>query len=278
MDEDMWRHPATQSNLDRVKSFGNWVIPVERGELASGLVGDGRMAEPESILRFLAEHFFFPPDLKGKRALVTAGPTHEPIDPVRFIGNHSSGKMGVAIARELAGRGATVDLVLGPSCLQVDLPGVHVERVESALQMYDACINKFPACDIAVMAAAVADYTPAEVFAEKLKKESASLRLDLVRTKDILQRLGEMKRTEQVVVGFALEKSQEKQYALNKLTSKKADLMVLNSLNDQGAGFGYDSNKVTIFEKNGNQLAYDLKPKQQVAKDIVDRIVNLLYA
>ncbi len=278
MDEDMWHHPSTQANLEKIQSFGNRVIAVEHGELASGLVGDGRMAEPESILDFIGKHFFFQQDLKGKHALVTAGPTHESIDPVRFIGNHSSGKMGVAVAQELAARGATVDLVLGPSSLRVDLRGVQVERVESAQQMYEACIKKFPASDIAVMAAAVADYTPAEVFAEKLKKESTSLTLELVRTKDILHSLGEMKTPKQVLVGFALEKSQEKKYALGKLASKKADLIVLNSLNDQGAGFGFDSNKITIFEKNGNELDYDLKPKQQVAKDIVDRIVNLLYA
>jgi phosphopantothenoylcysteine decarboxylase/phosphopantothenate--cysteine ligase len=277
MDEDMWRHPATQLNLQKLQSFGNLVIPVEKGELASGLYGDGRMAEPDTIMQFLETTFFLKKDLAGKKALVTAGPTHEPIDPVRFIGNHSSGKMGVAIAEELAKRGAEVHLVLGPSSIKSTMPGIYVHKVETAEQMYQTCLKEFPAVDIAVMSAAVADYTPVETASEKIKKTSGTLVIELTKTKDILKTLGEKKRNGQLLAGFALETVNERQYALDKLTSKNADLIVLNSLNDEGAGFGYDTNKITIFEKGGNEITYDRKPKQQVAKDIVDRIVNLLY-
>ncbi|HEY1199695.1 MAG TPA: bifunctional phosphopantothenoylcysteine decarboxylase/phosphopantothenate--cysteine ligase CoaBC, partial [Niastella sp.] len=248
-----------------------------KGELASGLYGDGRMAEPEAIMQYLHDHVFGKKDLAGKKALVTAGPTYEPIDPVRFIGNHSSGKMGVAIAEELANRGAEVHLVLGPSAVKTTMPGIYVHKVQTAGQMYDACLAEFPTTDIAVMSAAVADYTPVETAPEKIKKTSGSLVIELTKTKDILKSLGQVKKNGQLLVGFALETANERQYALDKLASKNADLIVLNSLNDEGAGFGYDTNKVTIFEKGGNEHAYDRKPKQQVAKDIVDRIVNLLY-
>lgn len=301
MDEDMWRHPSTKTNMDRLRAFGNRIIPVEKGELASGLYGDGRMAEPETILSYIQEHIFAQnnsdtdrrnPDadgrghqlngraieLAGKRALVTAGPTYEAIDPVRFIGNHSSGKMGVAIAKELADRGAHVDLVLGPSPLVIDIPGVVTHRVISAADMYDTCITFFPQADIAVMAAAVADYRPAVRADEKIKKSSDTLVLELTKTKDILRALGENKREGQVLAGFALETTGEREYALNKLAAKHADLIVLNSLNDEGAGFGYDTNKVTIFEKGGGEFPYERKPKQQVAADIVARIVKMLFA
>jgi len=276
MDEDMWHHAATQSNLKKLTERGNVVIPVEKGELASGLEGDGRMAEPEHIIEHLKNNFFFQKDLRGKSALVTAGPTYESIDPVRFVGNHASGKMGVAIATELARRGARVDLVIGPSDVEVE-DGVKVERVQSAAEMYDACVKRFSSVDIAVMAAAVADYTPAQVSQEKIKKSADTLTLELVKTKDILKTLGQQKSNGQVLVGFALEKQNEKQYALDKLRNKNADMIVLNSLNDSGAGFGFDTNKITIFERDGKQLDYEQKPKQQVAKDIVDRIVNMLY-
>lgn len=277
MDEDMWHHPATQENLKKLESFGNRIIPVEKGELASGLYGDGRMAEPEAIMEYLEHNFFNARDLMGKKALVTAGPTYEPIDPVRFIGNHSSGKMGLAIAEELARRGAEVHLVLGPSSVKTNLPGIYVHKVQTAGQMYDTCVAEFPSADIAVMSAAVADYTPVETASEKIKKTSGTLVIELTKTKDILKSLGQLKRDGQLLVGFALETVNEKQYALDKLAAKNADLIVLNSLNDEGAGFGYDTNKVTIFEKGGNEIVYDRKPKQQVAKDIVDRIVNKLY-
>ncbi|THU31970.1 bifunctional phosphopantothenoylcysteine decarboxylase/phosphopantothenate--cysteine ligase CoaBC [Niastella caeni] len=284
MDEDMWHHPVTQLNLQRLESFGNRIIPVDKGELASGLYGDGRMAEPEAIMDFLENNIFSAKEpegsgqaLAGKKALVTAGPTYEPIDPVRFIGNHSSGKMGLAIAEELARRGAEVHLVLGPSAVKTSLPGIYIHKVQTAEQMYDTCMAEFPTTDIAVMSAAVADYTPVEKAPEKIKKTSGTLIIELTKTKDILKSLGQLKKNGQLLVGFALETANERQYALDKLTSKNADLIVLNSLNDEGAGFGYDTNKVTIFEKGGNEIVYDRKPKQQVAKDIVDRIVNKLY-
>ena len=278
MDEDMWHHPTTITNLDKLRAFGNRVIPVDKGELASGLYGDGRMAEPEAILTFIEEEIFLEKDLLGKKVLVTAGPTYEPIDPVRFIGNHSSGKMGIALSKELANRGAEVSLVLGPSALSVSIPGVRLQKVQTANEMYEACVEEFRDSDVAIMSAAVADYTPVAQAREKIKKSAESLTLELVKTKDILKSLGDQKKNGQILVGFALETTNEKEYALKKLENKNADLIVLNSLNDEGAGFGFDTNKITIFEKSGQQLAYERKPKQQVAKDIVDRIVNLLHA
>ena len=278
MDEDMWKHPATVSNLERLRSFGHRIIPVETGELASGLFGDGRMAEPESILEFLRQDLSRGASLAGKKALVTAGPTFEAIDPVRFVGNHSSGKMGVAIAEELADRGAEVHLVLGPSSQEIDRPGISVRRVTSAADMYNACLSTFGAVDIAVLSAAVADYTPADPAPEKIKKSDGELTLHLKRTEDILKALGGMKRPGQVLVGFALESTEGRESALGKLQAKNADLIVLNTLLDDGAGFGFDTNKVTIFEKGGFERAYEKKPKQQVARDIVDTIAKRLYA
>lgn len=274
MDEDMWHHPSTKENLAKIESFGNKIIPVEKGELASGLYGDGRMAEPETIFNYLEKQFFNQGELSGKKALVTAGPTYEPIDPVRFIGNHSSGKMGLAIALELASRGAQVDLVLGPSSLTVNHEHIHVHQVRTAEQMYQACIEAFPAADIAVMSAAVADYTPALVADQKIKKNGDNLVVELRKTRDILASLGEIKKEHQLLVGFALETFNERENALGKLKSKKADMIVLNSLNDLGAGFGFDTNKISIFEKDGGEIKYEQKSKQQVARDIVDRIVN----
>jgi phosphopantothenoylcysteine decarboxylase/phosphopantothenate--cysteine ligase len=281
MDEDMWRHPATQANLQRVHSFGNKVIPVGKGELASGLFGDGRMAEPETILEQLIT--LLSKDgasltLKGKKALVTAGPTHEAIDPVRFIGNHSSGKMGIAIARELAARGASVHLVLGPSSQDPETAGITVQRVVSAAEMFKACMDQFAGADMAILSAAVADYTPAVEATEKIKKTDDHLTLELIRTKDILKTLGGQKKEHQLLIGFALETSGGRDYALGKLVSKNADLIVLNSLADEGAGFGVDTNKITIFGRDGFEKAFEKKPKQQVAEDIVDVIINRLYA
>ncbi len=278
MDEDMWQHRATQQNLESLRSSGIKIIPVEKGELASGLVGDGRMAEPETILQFISDNFFLTRDLEGKNVLVTAGPTFEPIDPVRFIGNHSSGKMGAAICEEFAKRGARVELVMGPSSLKIDIPGITVHKVQTADQMYRQCIDLFSKADVAVMSAAVADYTPVTKVSEKIKKSEDSFQIELTKTKDILKSLGELKHNGQLLVGFALETNNEKENALQKLKNKNADLIVLNSLNDEGAGFGHDTNKVTIFEKNGNELGYERKPKQQVARDIVDRIVKMMYA
>ncbi|HVM88207.1 MAG TPA: bifunctional phosphopantothenoylcysteine decarboxylase/phosphopantothenate--cysteine ligase CoaBC [Puia sp.] len=278
MDEDMWRHPSTKINIEKIQSFGNKIISVETGELASGLYGDGRMAEPDTIYKCITDIFFLNRELEGKSALITAGPTYESIDPVRFIGNHSSGKMGVAIANELALRGANVYLVLGPSSIQVQNPQIFVQHVDSSQEMYEACIKKFSSCDIGVMSAAVADYTPVHTAKEKIKKVTDTLTVELTKTKDILKSLGEKKKKGQLLIGFALENKDEREHARGKLSAKNADMIVLNSLNDEGAGFGYDTNKITIFEKNGNEIAYERKTKQQVAKDIVDRIVKMLYA
>ncbi len=278
MDEDMWKHPTTIANLQKLESAGNKFIPVSTGELASGLTGPGRMAEPENILRFIAEHFFFKKELEGKNALVTAGPTYEAIDPVRFIGNHSSGKMGLALARELSRRGASVTLVAGPVSIEGSLAGIDLVKVNSAAEMFDACTSVFEKMDIAVMSAAVADYTPVNTATRKIKKDTDTLTLELKKTKDILKTLGTQKNNLQLLVGFALETENEKENARKKLLSKNADLLVLNSLNDEGSGFGYDTNKITIFDKNGGEQVYERKPKQQVAKDIVDQIVKLLHA
>lgn len=278
MDEDMWRHPATKSNLERCRSFGNRILPVETGELASGLFGDGRMAEPETIMEFLRQDLSGDSSLAGKKALVTAGPTYEAIDPVRFVGNHSTGKMGVAIAEELAGRGAEVHLVLGPSAVEISRPGISVKRVVSAADMYGACLEAFAGVDIAVLSAAVADYTPADPAPGKIKKSDPTLTLQLQRTEDILKALGAMKKQGQLLVGFALESTDGRDSALGKLKAKNADLIVLNTLQDPGAGFGVDTNKITIFGKGGFEQSYEKKPKQQVARDIVDTIVNRLYA
>lgn len=278
MDEDMWHHPATKENINKLTSFGNHIIPVEKGDLASGLHGDGRMAEPEQIIEYLRTHFFLTRPLEGKKAIVTAGPTYEPIDPVRFIGNHSSGKMGIAIAKELYRRGAAVTVVLGPTQLDFSANGIQVTRVTTAAQMYAATNELFTTADMAVMAAAVADYTPVTTAAEKIKKKEDGLALELTKTKDILKSLGEKKTKEQVLVGFALETNNEKQYALEKLAKKNADMIVLNSLNDAGAGFGYDTNKITIFDKSGEEINFAAKSKNEVAKDIVDTIIRLYYA
>lgn len=278
MDEDMWIHPATSKNIDTLKSYGNIVLPVEKGELASGLTGQGRMAEPETIIEYLQKHFNNKETLAGKKVLATAGPTYEHIDPVRFIGNHSSGKMGVAIAREFLSRGADVTLVLGPTELLFDFEGMAVIKVNTAQEMYDACIKHFDASDITVMAAAVADYTPISVASEKIKKKEDTLQIELRKTRDILKSLGERKRSNQVLAGFALENNNEKENALQKIKQKNADIIVLNSLRDKDAGFGKDTNKVTIFDKEGNEKNFGVKTKEEVAHDIVDFIIQYSHA
>jgi phosphopantothenoylcysteine decarboxylase/phosphopantothenate--cysteine ligase len=278
MDEDMWKHPATKENIRKLESFGNKIIPVEKGELASGLFGDGRMAEPEQIVRFITDNFFLTRQLANKKALVTAGPTYEAIDPVRFIGNHSSGKMGIAIAKELYKRGADVTLVIGPTTLDFSANGIKLIRVTSADEMYKACQKVFAKADIAIMSAAVADYTPAHKALQKIKKKDNHLNVELTKTKDILKSLGEKKNKNQVLVGFALETTNEKKHAREKLSKKNADMIVLNSLNDKGAGFGYDTNTITIFRKGGKELKFDNKSKDEVAKDIVDTIIRFHYA
>ncbi|HEV7333658.1 MAG TPA: bifunctional phosphopantothenoylcysteine decarboxylase/phosphopantothenate--cysteine ligase CoaBC [Flavisolibacter sp.] len=272
MDEDMWHHPATQQNLAKLESFGCINLSVQYGELASGLTGQGRMAEPEDMIAYLETFFAQQSTLTGKKALVTAGPTYEAIDPVRFIGNHSSGKMGVAIAEELRQRGAEVTLVSGP--ISLDTNGIRRIKVTSAEEMYVRCMAE--PYDIAVMAAAVADYTPTEVAGQKIKKSGEELTLTLRKTKDILAALGQKKQNGQVLVGFALETNNEKEGALKKLAEKNADLIVLNSLRDEGAGFGHDTNKATLFLKNGEVKSIALKSKKALAKDIVDTITNLL--
>ena len=277
MDEDMWHHPATKENIQKLESFGNKIIHVEKGELASGLYGDGRMAEPEQIVQFLDDNFFSAQTLKGKKALVSAGPTHESIDPVRFIGNRSSGKMGFAIATELHHRGADVTLVMGPSQLDFPANGIDIIRVTTAEEMYRACHQVFDKADIAVMSAAVADYSPVSKRAEKIKKKEDKIVIELEKTKDILKSLGEKKKPGQVLVGFALETKDEEKNALEKLVSKNADLIILNSLKDKGVGFGHDTNKITIFGKGGQKFRFETKSKQEVAKDIVDTIIQLHY-
>ena len=277
MDEDMWKHPATKQNIDRIQSFGNKVIPVGTGSLASGLVGEGRMAEPEEIISYLLREVFTPGRLAGKKALVTAGPTFEAIDPVRFVGNHSSGKMGIALAEALCREGAEVDLVLGPVAVRPTLSGVRVHPVTSAEEMYQVCQQLFPAASLAIMAAAVADYTPRETAAEKIKKTSDEWSLSFTRTRDILKTLGEQKQPGQVLVGFALETEQEEANARKKLAAKNADMIVLNSLRDDGAGFGHDTNKVTVFDREGGVYPLALQSKTAVAQDIVNLLIHRLH-
>jgi len=278
MDEDMWHHQSTKENIRKLIEFGNTIVPVDKGELASGLVGDGRMAEPEAIVRFIEDSFSISGSLSGKKAFVSAGPTYEPLDPVRFIGNHSSGKMGLAIAEELNARGADVTLIMGPSSINLPANRITSVRVNTAEEMYNACTKQFPGSDIGIMAAAVADYTPVEVAVNKIKKTSGQLVVELKKTKDILKSLGENKSATQVLVGFALETNNERDYALEKLKNKNADMIVMNSLDDKGAGFGTDTNKITIFDKSGKEFNYELMSKKEAAKNIVDTIIRLYYA
>ncbi|HRN79315.1 MAG TPA: bifunctional phosphopantothenoylcysteine decarboxylase/phosphopantothenate--cysteine ligase CoaBC [Ferruginibacter sp.] len=272
MDEDMWNHPATRMNMQRMDEYGHHILPVAYGSLASGLTGNGRMAEPDAIVDEAQRFFFRTQDLVNQRVLITAGPTYEPIDPVRFIGNHSSGMMGFALASAARDRGAHVTLVTGPVQLP-DITGVDMVRVQTADQMYEACHRVFPETDIAILAAAVADYKVAEPAPEKIKKKDDTLSLDLVKNKDILQSLGAIK-TKQIVVGFALETNNEEANALKKLEAKNADFIVLNSLRDAGAGFGSATNKITLFSRDGKRFQFDLKSKQAVAEDILNTILS----
>lgn len=279
MDEDMWKHPSTRLNIDRVKSYGNRIIPVGHGELASGLVGEGRMAEPEDMLKYLEEYFTDAPlPLKGLNALVTAGPTYEKIDPVRFIGNYSTGKMGIAIAEILAAKGAMVNLVLGPTHLTTTQQNIHVIKVESAHEMYEASMKVFGETHIAVLSAAVADYRPAQQETNKIKKKEAGLSLDLTKTEDILASLGKIKEPWQTLVGFALETTNELEHAREKLVRKNADMIVLNSLKDDGAGFGHDTNKVSLITSNGGVKELPLQTKKDAANAIVGQIIEMRYA
>lgn len=274
MDLDMYAHPTVTENLIKLKSFGNHIIPATYGELASGLVGQGRMAEPEDIVLFLENALTENLPFKDKKILITAGPTYEAIDPVRFIGNFSSGKMGIALANEAVRQGAEVHLILGPSTEKNIHSQIHLHRVVSAQQMYQAAVTEFPSCDIAILAAAVADYTPETVASEKIKKKGGNLSLTLVPTVDILASLGKIKTT-QTLIGFALETENEVANAQAKLEKKNLDGIVLNSLRDAGAGFGTDTNKVTFITKE-TQIGFPLKTKEEVAKDILAQIFGIL--
>ncbi len=275
MDVDMFEHPSTQKNIQILQSYGNILIPPQTGELASGLTGRGRLDEPENILVFLQDWFKKKSPLINKTALVTAGPTYERIDPVRFIGNFSSGKMGFAIAEALAAAGAEVKLVTGPVSITTAHPGIKQINIESADQMYDQCMEISPNADIIVMAAAVADYHPESVAAEKLKKQDETFSLTLIPTQDILAALGSHKKKDQILVGFALETQDAIQNAQKKLQRKNLDFIVVNTLEDPGAGFGGDTNKITIMDSTGQITGYELKTKKDVAIDIVQKISEL---
>ncbi|WP_316850473.1 bifunctional phosphopantothenoylcysteine decarboxylase/phosphopantothenate--cysteine ligase CoaBC [Pedobacter agri] len=275
MDLDMWKHESTQNNINQISTYGNIVISPGSGELASGLHGEGRMAEPEEIVAFLLDSIKQSLPLNGKKVMVTAGPTYEAIDPVRFIGNHSSGKMGFALADELAKLGADVTLIAGPTAQKSN---AYLKRIDvvSAEEMLNACISIFSETDITVMCAAVADYRPKIIASQKIKKQESALVLELEKTVDILATLGKNKRESQILVGFALETNDEENYAKGKLEKKNLDLVVLNSLNDQGAGFKADTNKITIFNKALERTVFELKSKTEVAKDICTAILKII--
>jgi len=277
MDLDMYIHPSTKTSLKKLQSFGNLLIPATSGELASGLVGEGRMAEPEEIISFIENEILSTLPLRGKKVLITAGPTYEAIDPVRFIGNHSSGKMGFAIAKAAANLGAEVYLISGPSHQQIKHSFVHRVDVTSAEQMYTAAHTYFKDVDIAILSAAVADFKPTNIADQKIKKKDALLEIQLAPTKDILASLGAIKK-HQFLVGFALETTNELANAKEKLQRKNLDAIVLNSLQDKGAGFATDTNKITIIDTNLNETTFKLKSKVEVAKDIINEIIKQIDA
>lgn len=278
MDEDMWKHPSTKQNIQKIQAFGNKIIDVNAGELASGLIGKGRMAEPEAIVDFLISENKIAESkskLKGKKLLITAGPTYEAIDPVRFVGNHSSGKMGIALAEMAHQLGAEVHLVLGPSKLAVQ-NGIDVTRVFSAEEMHKACSQFFDKVDVCIFAAAVADYTPKEVSNQKIKKNEEEFSILLKKNVDIAANFGKQKKDNQISVGFALETNDELKHAQEKLAKKNFDIIVLNSLNDKGAGFQFNTNKITIVNKNNKITKFELKNKEEVAQDILNEIEKLI--
>ncbi|KAA6347785.1 Coenzyme A biosynthesis bifunctional protein CoaBC [termite gut metagenome] len=276
MDLDMYAHPSTQHNLEQLRSFGNYIIEPTEGELASRLVGKGRMEEPENIIHILEDFFSIPQDLLKKTILITAGPTYEKIDPVRFIGNYSSGKMGFTLAEECAHRGAKVILIAGPVQQKINHPNIRRIDIESAEEMYTIAMQEYPEADVGILCAAVADFTPDIISGKKIKRESDNtLTLQLKPTTDIAACLGKIKRPEQRLIGFALETNDELQNARDKLRRKNFDFIVLNSLNDKGAGFRHDTNKISIID-NERKIDYNLKQKAEVAKDIVNRIVKEL--
>ncbi|MBR5331934.1 MAG: bifunctional phosphopantothenoylcysteine decarboxylase/phosphopantothenate--cysteine ligase CoaBC [Muribaculaceae bacterium] len=274
MDLDMMAHPSTKRNIELLKSYGNHIIEPAEGELASHLIGKGRMEEPEEIVKYLSRFFASQQDLKGQNVLITAGPTYEKIDPVRFIGNYSSGKMGYAIAEEVARRGANVTLVSGPVSITTKVPNINVIKVESAREMHEQCLKAFPNCNLGIMCAAIADYAPAEYVDAKIKREKDGIPvIKLIKNPDIAASLGQIKKDGQKLIGFALETNNEESNAVDKLKRKNLDYIILNSLQDDGAGFGTDTNKITIYGKNGEKIPFGLKTKSAVAKDIIDTII-----
>ncbi len=277
MDLDMYQHPSTKETFETLASFGNTIIPAAHGELASGLVGQGRMAEPEEIVSFLEQDILNSLPLKNKKFLITAGPTYEAIDPVRFIGNHSSGKMGYALASEAARLGAEVTLISGPSSEKIPEGSLQVIKVTSAQEMYEAVEPLFRNCDVAILSAAVADYRPKNVASQKIKKKEQGLVLELEKTRDILASLGNEKKN-QFLVGFALETENELENAKTKLKKKNLDLIVLNSLNDEGVAFGANTNKVTLIDANNKIDSFGVKEKKDVARDIIETIIEKLNA
>jgi len=276
MDMDMYSHPATQKNIQILKSYGNIFVEAATGELASGLSGKGRMEEPENILQHVVNLFLAANRFNGYKVLITSGPTYEPIDPVRFIGNYSSGKMGTAIATAIAQQGAQVTFITGPAAVEPQHPSVKIVRVKTASEMLEQAKNEFDSCQVAILAAAVADFAPANTSTDKIKRGKENLDLQLEPTTDIAETLGKMKRQNQIIVGFALETHNEVENAIDKLTRKNLDIIVLNSLNDAGAGFGHDTNKITLIDRNGKQKSFELKPKSEVAQDIANAIIDLL--
>ena len=276
MDLDMFRHGSTKDSVKKLESFGNFMIPVASGELASGLVGEGRMAEPEEIVEFVTCQIDKNSPLRNKKILITAGPTYEAIDPVRFIGNHSSGKMGYALAAEAVKKGAEVTLISGPTHLEKPDDGIKLIKVQSAQEMFAATSAVFPEVDAFIASAAVSDYRPKVVAEQKIKKVSGNLEFQLERTPDILLELGKQKK-HQILVGFALETENEQENALSKLKRKNLDFIILNSLKDEGAGFSKDTNKISILFKDGETKDYDLKPKTEVAVDIISELTVLFH-
>ena len=276
MDLDMYQHPSVLANIQKLIGFGNHLIEAEHGELASGLIGQGRMAEPENLVAYLSDFFASKSALSDKKVMITAGPTYEAIDPVRFIGNHSTGKMGFALAEAAANQGAEVTLISGPTHLSIEHSNIKLIRVKSGNEMYEACSKANQFSDINIMAAAVADYTPKTVANQKIKKKGDAMTIELVKTTDIAKSLGAIKKSNQLNVGFALETEAELEHAQQKIKSKNFDLIVLNSLNDKGAGFGHDTNKITIIDNQNNIQHFELKSKREVAKDIINAIVQKL--
>ncbi|OCX50707.1 phosphopantothenoylcysteine decarboxylase [Mucilaginibacter sp. PPCGB 2223] len=278
MDLDMWKHRSTVNNLDKLKAYGNIFIPPGYGELASGLIGEGRMAEPEEIVTFISDDLKKKLPLANQKVLVTAGPTYEAIDPVRFLGNHSSGKMGFAIADAMAALGADVTLVSGPSNQKTKHSSIKRIDVISAAQMLEVCMEQFATARICVMSAAIADYTPVTVADQKIKKQADVFTIELKKTTDVLKTLGQNKQPGQILIGFALETNDEEKHAVEKLHKKNLDFIVLNSLNDAGAGFKTDTNKITIIDRDLHKTSYELKTKNEAARDICNKIIELIQA